>query len=93
MDPRHPQRVAASFASSRATLPFVAVPSLVTAAPGDETVHADPAVGRRAFAWPAGEKRRYEVDGGHVGLLSHPSAPSDEASAGRAGVPASHLLG
>lgn len=93
MDPRHPQRVAASFASEGATLPFVAVPSLAMVAPGDEMTHADPSVGRSAFELAPGKKRWYGIGGGHCGLLYHPSALFDEASTVQAEFLATHLLG
>lgn len=68
--------------------PHVSVPSLMLVAPGDEMVHANPNVSRRAFDLLGGEREWHEIDGGHFGLLYHPSDLFDEAS----GVQADFLL-
>ncbi len=60
--------------------PFVKVPSLMMVAPRDEMVHANPDVARAAFDLLEREKEWYEIDGGHFGLLYHPSDLFDEAT-------------
>lgn len=72
--------------------PFVTVPSLMMVAPADEMVHANPAVARAAFDLLGGEKEWYEIDGGHFGLLYHPSDLFDEATRVQAAFLARHLL-
>ncbi|MEX2279749.1 MAG: acetylxylan esterase [Acidimicrobiia bacterium] len=72
--------------------PFVSAPSLMMVAPADEMVHANPAVSRRAFDLLPGEKEWYDLDGGHFGLLYHPSDLFDEASRVQADYIAKHLL-
>lgn len=61
-------------------VPHVKVPSLMMTAPKDEMTHANPAVSRAAFDLLGGDKEWYEIDGGHFGLLYHPSDLFDEAS-------------
>lgn len=60
--------------------PFVTVPSLMLVASADEMLHANPEVSRRAFDLLPGEREWYDLDGGHFGLLYHPSELFDEAS-------------
>lgn len=60
--------------------PYVTAPSLMMVAPGDEMPHANPDVSRQAFDLIPGEKEWYEIEGGHFGLLYHPSYLFDEAS-------------
>lgn len=72
--------------------PYVTVPSLMMVAPADEMVHANPEVSRSAFALLAGEKDWYDIDGGHFGLLHHPSDLFDEASTVQAAYLTKHLL-
>jgi len=72
--------------------PYVTVPSLMMVAPVDEMVHANPAVSRRAFDLLAGEKDWYDLEGGHFGLLYHPSDLFDEASTAQADYLTKHLL-
>lgn len=72
--------------------PYVTVPSLMMVAPGDEMVHANPEVSRRAFDLLPGEKDWYDIDGGHFGLLYHPSDLFDEASTAQASYLSRHLL-
>lgn len=72
--------------------PYVTVPSLTMVAPGDEMVHANPAVSRAAFDLLPGDKEWYEIDGGHFGLLYQPSPVFDEASGVQAQYLARHLL-
>lgn len=76
-----------------ACAPFVTTPSLMMVAPGDEMVHANPAVSRAAFELIPGEKEWYEIDGGHFGLLFHPSELFDEASSVQAAFLRRVLLG
>lgn len=60
--------------------PYVTAPSLMMVAPQDEMLHANPEVSRQAFDLIPGEKEWYEIEGGHFGLLYHPSDLFDEAS-------------
>jgi pimeloyl-ACP methyl ester carboxylesterase len=60
--------------------PYVTAPSLMMVAPGDEMAHANPEVSRLAFDLIPGQKEWYEIDGGHFGLLYHPSDLFIEAS-------------
>ncbi|MGH2445441.1 MAG: hypothetical protein ACRDGD_05310, partial [Candidatus Limnocylindria bacterium] len=60
--------------------PYVTAPSLMMVAPRDEMPHANPRVSRQAFELIPGEKEWYEIEGGHFGLLYHPSDLFDEAS-------------
>ncbi|MEX1208111.1 MAG: alpha/beta fold hydrolase [Acidimicrobiia bacterium] len=71
--------------------PFVTAPSLIMVAPGDEMVHANPAVSRGAFDLLSGKKQWHEIDGGHFGLLYHPSPLFTEASTVQAEFLATHL--
>ena len=71
--------------------PHVTVPSLMLVAPGDEMVHANPLVSRAAFDLLPGDKEWHDLDGGHFGLLYHPSPLFDEASARQAHFLASRL--
>lgn len=64
--------------------PFVAPPVLMMVAPGAEMVHADYAVARLAFDLMPEPKQRYDIGGGHFGLLYHPSDLFDEASSAQA---------
>lgn len=72
--------------------PFVNVPSLMMVAPNDEMVHANPEISRRAFDLLPGEKEWYDLDGGHFGLLYHPSDLFDEASSVQRDFLTKHLL-
>jgi hypothetical protein len=62
-------------------------------APADEMVHANPEVSRQAFDLLAGEKEWYDLEGGHFGLLYHPSELFDEASTVQAEFLTRQLLG
>jgi hypothetical protein len=72
--------------------PYVTVPSLMMVASADEMVHANPMVSRRAFELLAGEKDWFDLEGGHFGLLYHPSELFDQASRVQADYLARHLL-
>lgn len=72
--------------------PYVAVPSLTMVAPGDEMVHANPEVSRQAFELLPHAKSWYDIDGGHFGLLYHPSDLFHEASRVQAEYLVRHLL-
>jgi hypothetical protein len=72
--------------------PYVTVPSLMMVAPADEMVHANPEVSQRAFDLLPGEKDWYDIDGGHFGLLYHPSDLFNEASTVQAAYLTRHLL-
>lgn len=73
--------------------PYVTAPSLMMVAHADEMIHANPKVSRESFELLPGEKDWYDLDGGHFGLLYHPSALFDEASRTQADYLAKHLLG
>jgi uncharacterized protein len=73
--------------------PFVEAPSLMMVAHADEMVHADPAVSRAAFELLPAEKQWYDIDGGHFGLLHHPSALFAEASGAQSRFLSDRLLG
>jgi hypothetical protein len=60
--------------------PHLLAPLLMMIAPGDEMPAANPAVSRAAFASVPGPKEVVEIEGGHFGLLHHPSALFDQAS-------------
>jgi dienelactone hydrolase len=72
--------------------PFVSVPSLLMVAPADEMGGANPTVSRGAFDHLPGEKEWYDIDGGHFGLLYHPSDLFTEASTIQATYLTKHLL-
>jgi uncharacterized protein len=55
-------------------------PSLFVIAPDDEMPGADPSVARLAFESAPSAKELLEIEGGHFGLLHHPSALFDEVS-------------
>jgi hypothetical protein len=61
-------------------------------ASADEMVHANPKVSRRAFELLPGEKEWFDLDGGHFGLLYHPSELFDQASRVQADYLTRHLL-
>lgn len=73
--------------------PYVTVPSLMMVAPNDEMVHANPKVSREAFNLLPGEKDWHDLDGGHFGLLYHPSDLFDQASKLQAEYLVRYLLG
>lgn len=58
----------------------VSVPSLFVIAKDDEMEGANPAIARLAYERLAGPRELLEVDGGHFGLLYHPSDLFDLAS-------------
>ncbi len=60
--------------------PQVKIPSLMMVAPDDEMIQANPRVTRGAFDLLAGPKEWHEIDGGHFGLLYHPSDLFEQAS-------------
>lgn len=72
--------------------PYVKVPSLMMVAHADEMVHANPKVSRKAFQLLPAEKTWYDLDGGHFGLLYHPSDLFEEASSVQADYLTRHLL-
>ncbi len=55
-------------------------PFLMMIAPEDEMPGADPAVSGAAYRAAPGPKELIEIDGGHFGLLHHPSELFDRAS-------------
>jgi uncharacterized protein len=60
-------------------------PLLMVIAPEDEMPAADPEVARAAYDAVPAPKEVVEIDGGHFGLLHHPSGLFDEATAVQAG--------
>ena len=58
----------------------------------DEMVHANPSVSRHAFDLLPGKKDWHDLDGGHFGLLYHPSALFNEVSNIQATYLVRHLL-
>jgi len=60
--------------------PYMFHPLLMLIAPDDEMPAADPEVSRAAFNSVPGPKELVEIDGGHFGLLHHPSVLFDRAS-------------
>jgi uncharacterized protein len=72
--------------------PFVTAPSLMMVAPHDEMVHANPMVSRAAFDLLEGDKEWQDIDGGHFGLLYHPSNLFSEVSGIQAAFLVKHLL-
>lgn len=61
--------------------PFLTPPTLMMVAPQDEMAHADYGVARSAYELMPDPKEWYDIAGGHFGLLYHPSALFDEATA------------
>lgn len=61
--------------------PHLAHPLLMMIAPHDEMPGANPGVSRAAYDAVPGPKELFEMDGGHFGLLHHPSVLFDQASA------------
>ena len=59
--------------------PFVAQPILMMVAPDDEMRHANYEVSRLAYQLMPPPKQWHDIDGGHFGLLYHPSALFHEA--------------
>lgn len=60
--------------------PHVEVPTLVMLSFEDEIPNANPEVTRHVYGLIPGPKQKYEIAGGHFGLLWHPSELFDEAS-------------
>ncbi|MGI8632336.1 MAG: alpha/beta hydrolase [Solirubrobacterales bacterium] len=60
--------------------PHLSQPALVMVAPGDEMPAASPDVSRAVYDSVSGPKELVEIDGGHFGLLHHPSDLFDQAS-------------
>jgi len=60
--------------------PFVKAPTLLMVAPDDEMIHANYDVARQVFEQLTGPKQWYDIEGGHFGLLYHPSHLFDKAS-------------
>ncbi len=71
--------------------PQVEAPALVMVAPEDEMLHANPKIAREAFDLLAGPKEWHDVDGGHFGLVYHPSDLFDQVSSTQAEFLARHL--
>ena len=60
--------------------PFLKQPTLMIVAPDDEMAHANYKASKAAFSLIPGDKEWYDIDGGHFGLLYHPSELFDRAS-------------
>lgn len=60
--------------------PHLLHPLLMMIAPEDEMVAANPAVARAVYDSVPEPKELVEIDGGHFGLLHHPSVEFDQAS-------------
>ena len=73
--------------------PEVTVPALMMVASADEMASANRDVARGAFDLLAGPKEWHDIDGGHFGLLYHPSSLFDHGSSIQADFLARHLLG
>ena len=67
-----------------ACAPRVLVPTLFAMSPEDEMPGAVSAVARAVFDRLAGPKELVEVDGGHFGIIEHPSAAFEHASEAQA---------
>jgi alpha-beta hydrolase superfamily lysophospholipase len=63
-----------------ACAPRVRVPTLFAMSPDDEMPGAVSEVSRAVFERLAGPKELFEVDGGHFGIIEHPSVAFDRAS-------------
>ena len=69
----------------------VRCPTLFVVSPRDEMPGASPAVARDAYEKLAGPKEWTEIDGGHFGLLYHPSEEFEKASSAQAHFLSAHL--
>ena len=67
-----------------ACAPRVHVPTLFAMSPDDEMPGATSDVSRAVFAHLAGPKELVEVDGGHFGIIEHPSVAFERASEAQA---------
>jgi pimeloyl-ACP methyl ester carboxylesterase len=63
-----------------ACAPRIRVPTLFAMSPDDEMPGADSQVTRAVFDRLAGPKELLEVEGGHFGIIEHPSGAFDRAS-------------
>lgn len=73
--------------------PHVTAPSLMMVAHADEMAHANPRVSRQAFDLIPGAKEWYDLDGGHFGLVYHPSELFNEVSSVQSDYLVRHLVG
>lgn len=64
--------------------PHIGIPTLFVMSPEDESPFAVSAVARAVFEQLTGPKELVEVDGGHFGLIEHPSATFERASEAQA---------
>lgn len=60
--------------------PFVTPPTLMLVAPQDEMTHANYDVARLTYDLMPDPKEWHDIEGGHFGLLHHPSPLFDQAS-------------
>jgi hypothetical protein len=70
---------------------YVTVPTLALISPDDEMPGANPAVSRAAFEAVAGPCEIVDIEGGHFGLVFHPSPEFDAAVAAQVAFLATHL--
>jgi len=63
--------------------PFIRGPTLIMAGRDDEMVHCNPRVTQAVFGFMRCPKKWADVDGGHFGLLYHPSEIFQQASEGQ----------
>lgn len=73
-------------------MPNVTAPALMMVAPANAMTSANRDVARSAFDLLAGPKEWHEIDGGHFGLLYHPSSMFDHVSSIQADFLVRHLL-
>jgi hypothetical protein len=71
---------------------YVTAPSMMMVAANDEMIHANPEVSRQAFELLPGEKTWYDLEGGHFGLLYHPSPLFEKTSRAQADYLERYLL-
>ena len=74
-----------------ACAPGVRIPALFVMSPDDEMQGAVSEVTRAVFERLAGPKELVEVDGGHFGIIEHPSAAFERASEAQAAFLARNL--
>jgi uncharacterized protein len=61
------------------TAPYLRAPTLMLVGRDDEMVHCNRSVQQAVFEKIAARKKLYEIDGGHFGLVWHPSKLFDES--------------
>jgi pimeloyl-ACP methyl ester carboxylesterase len=61
------------------TAPYLRAPTLMLVGRDDEMVHCNRSVQQAVFEKITARKKLYEIDGGHFGLVWHPSKLFDES--------------